>query len=142
MLILLLTSVYPMSPKFQRTLEFGLRWLGLMVVVCGGWEFSSGGKEHKLEGWNLEDTIPINQCVFLWNFNIFHKDWSTFSGGTENNYWTLLWNSISNNLNQMFNFLAQIHDCDSYNTAFLDLFIHSHWEILIMLLSQFLLTYL
>ena len=59
---------------------------------------------------------------------------------------------VSNDLTQMVNFPTRIPDCDSHSPALLDLFISSdasicsamaflHWEILIMLLSQFPLTF-
>ena len=58
---------------------------------------------------------------------------------------------ISNHLTQMVNFLTRIPDCDSHSPPLVDLFISSdasillrffpHWEILIMLLSQFPLTF-
>ena len=58
-------------------------------------------------------------------------------------------NLISNELTQMFNFPTQIPDCDSHSPALLDLYLSSdasiwlslHWELLIMLLSQFPLTF-
>ena len=61
-------------------------------------------------------------------------------------------NSVSNGLTQMVNFPTRIPDCDSHRPAFLDLLLSSdasvcstmaslHWEILIMLLSQFPLTF-
>ena len=60
--------------------------------------------------------------------------------------------SISNNLTQMVNIPAWILDCDSHSPHLLDLLIASdasicsaivyfHWKILIMLLSQFPLTF-
>ena len=58
---------------------------------------------------------------------------------------------ILNNLTQIVNFPTWIPDCDSLNPALLDLFLlmlvfvlqwlSLHWEILIMLLSQFPLTF-
>ena len=58
-------------------------------------------------------------------------------------------NLISNELTQMFNVPTQIPDCDSHSPALLDLYLSSdasiwlslHWELLIMLLSQFPLTF-
>ena len=58
-------------------------------------------------------------------------------------------NLISNELTQMFNFPTQIPDCDSHSPALVDLYLSSdasiwlslHWELLIMLLSQFPLTF-
>ena len=60
--------------------------------------------------------------------------------------------SISNNLTQMVNFPIWIPDCDSHNStfwiylfllmlAFVLQWLHLHWEILIMLLSQFQLNF-
>ena len=57
---------------------------------------------------------------------------------------------ILNDLTQMVNFPTRIPDCDSHSPALLDLFLtlvfvlqwlSLHWEILIMLLSQFPLTF-
>ena len=58
---------------------------------------------------------------------------------------------ISNDLTQMVNFPTRIPDCDSHSPALLDLFLlmlvfvlqwlSIHWEILIMLLSQFPFTF-
>ena len=60
---------------------------------------------------------------------------------------------ISNDLTQMVNFPTRISDCDSHSPALLNLFISSeasicsatalalYWEILIMLLSWFQLTF-
>ena len=83
---------------------------------------------------------------------VHHKDWLTYSGGMDKSG-ELCYNfSISNDLNQMANFPNEISDCDSHSPALLDLFLSSeanvcstmafpHWEILIMLLSQFPLTF-
>ena len=57
------------------------------------------------------------------DFNIHHKDWLTYSGGTDRPG-ELCYNfSISNDLTQMVAFLTQIPDCDSNSPALLDLFI-------------------
>ena len=86
------------------------------------------------------------------DFYVHHKDWFTYSGGTDRSG-ELCYNfSISNGLTQMANFPARIPDCDSHKPALLDLFLSSdasicstmaslHWEILIMLLSRFPLTF-
>ena len=86
------------------------------------------------------------------DFYVHHKDWFTYSGGTDRSG-ELCYNfSISNGLTQMANFPARIPDCDSHKLALLDLFLSSdasicstmaslHWEILIMLLSRFPLTF-
>ena len=86
------------------------------------------------------------------DFNVHHKDCLTYSGGTDRSG-ELCYNfSISNDVTQMVNFPTWIPDCDSHSPALLDLFLSSdasicstmaslHWEILIMLLSQFPLTF-
>ena len=90
---------------------------------------------------NIDEVLSINPSanVFIFgNFNVHHKDWLTYS--------------ISNDFTQIINFPTRIPDCDSHSPALLDLFISLtlvfvlqwlslHWEILIMLLSQFPLTF-
>ena len=65
---------------------------------------------------NMVDVLTINRYanVFvLADFNVHHKDWLTYSGGTDRSG-ELCYNfSISNNLTQMVNFPAWIPDCDS-----------------------------
>ena len=104
---------------------------------------------------NIDEVLLINSSanVFVFeSFNIHHQDLLTYSSGTD---WPgeLCYNfSISNDLTQMVNFPIQIPDYDSYSPALLDLFIYAvykyvlqrlslHWEILIMLLTQFPLTF-
>ena len=103
---------------------------------------------------NIDEVLLINPSanVFVFgDFNVHHKDWPTYSGGT-NQLGELCYNfSISNDLTQMVNFLTRISDCDSHSPALLDLFLLTqvfvlqwlslHWEILILLLSQFPLTF-
>ena len=90
-------------------------------------------------------------CLSLETLNVHHKDWLTYSGGTDRSD-ELCYNfSILNDLTQMVKFLTRIPDCDSHSPAFLDLFLLTlefvlqrlslPWEILIMLLSQFPLTF-
>ena len=74
---------------------------------------------------NIDEVLSINpSAVFIFgDFNIYHKDWLTYSGGTD---WPgeLSYNfSISNDLTQMVNFPTRIQDCDSHSPALLDLFI-------------------
>ena len=64
--------------------------------------------------------------VFVFEeFNVYHKDWLTYSGGNDrpgefyHNF------SISNDLTQMFNFPIRISDSDSHGPALLNLFISS-----------------
>ena len=103
---------------------------------------------------NIDEVLSINpSAVFVFgDFNGHHKDWLNYSGGTDRSG-ELCYNfSISNDLTQIVNFPTQIPDCDSHSPALLDLFISSDasisstmafllWEILIMLLSQFPLTF-
>ena len=103
---------------------------------------------------NIDEVLLINPSanVFIFgNFNVHHKDWFAYSGGTDR-AGELCYNfSTSNNLTQIVNFPTRIPDCDSDSPTLLHLFISSdasicstmaslHWEILIMLLSQFPLT--
>ena len=63
------------------------------------------------------------------DFNIHHKDWLTYSGGTDRPG-ELCYNfSISNDLTQIVNFPTWIPDCDSHSPAILDLFISSDASI-------------
>ena len=58
-------------------------------------------------------------------FNIHHKDWLTYSGGTDRSG-ELCYNfSISNDFTQIVNFPTWIPDCDSHSPALLDLFLSS-----------------
>ena len=95
---------------------------------------------------------PSAHVFVFGDFTVHHKNWLTHSGGTDRPG-ELCYNfSISNDLTQIVNFPTRIPDCDSHGTALLDLFLSSelvfvlqwlslHWEILIMLLSQFPLTF-
>ena len=104
---------------------------------------------------NIDEVLSINPSanVFVFgDFNVHHKDWLTYSGGTDRPG-ELYYNfSISNGLPKMVNFPTRIHNCDSHSPALLDLFLSSdatmvlqwislHWETLIMLLSQSPLTF-
>ena len=63
------------------------------------------------------------------DFNIHHKDWLTYSGGTDRPG-ELCYNfSISNDLTQMVNFPTRIPDCDSHSPALLDFFLSSDASI-------------
>ena len=81
-------------------------------------------------------------------FNDHHKDWLTYSGGTDRpGELTIFLSQIT----QMVSFPTEIPDCDSHSPVLLDLFLlmlvfvlqwlSLHLEILIMLLSQFPLTF-
>ena len=91
---------------------------------------------------NIDEVLLINPCanVFVFgDFNVHHKDWLTYSGGNDR--------SAELCYNQIVNVPARIPDSDSHSPALLDLFLLTlvfvlrrlslHWEILIMLLSQF-----
>ena len=96
---------------------------------------------------NTDEVLLINLSanVFVfWDFNIHHKDWLTYSGGTDRSGEFCYNCSISNDFTQMVNFPTWILNCDSHSSALLDLFTSNasilqrlflHWEILIMLLS-------
>ena len=63
------------------------------------------------------------------DFNLHHRDWLTYSGGTDRSD-ELRYNfSISNGLTQTVNFPTRISDCDSHSPALLDLFISSDASI-------------
>ena len=81
---------------------------------------------------NIDEILLINSFanVFVFvNFNVHHKDWLTYFGGTDRPG-ELCYNfSISNDLIQMVNFPTRIHDCDSQRSALIDLFISSDTTI-------------
>ena len=67
--------------------------------------------------------------AFFGDFNIHHKDWLIYSGGTDRPG-ELCYNfSTSNDLTQMVNFPTQFSDCDSHSRALLDLFLSSDASI-------------
>ena len=83
---------------------------------------------------NLEEVLLINPSanVFVFvDFNIHHKDWLTYSGGTDrpgdlcNNF------SISNEITRMVNFPIRIPDCDSHSHVLLDLFLFLSFDAII-----------
>ena len=75
---------------------------------------------------NLDEVLSINPSAntFVFgDFNVHHKDWLTYSGGTDQPV-ELCYNfSIVNQLTRMINFSIRIPDCDSHNLALLDLFL-------------------
>ena len=101
---------------------------------------------------NIDEVLSINPSanVFVFqDFNVHHKDWLTYFDGTDQPG-ELCYNfSISDDLTQMVNFPTQISN--SHSPAILDLFpsfdasilqrFFLRWKILIMLLSQFKLTF-
>ena len=81
---------------------------------------------------NIDEVLSINPSanVFVFeDFNVHHKDWLTYSRGTDRPG-ELCYNfSISNNLTQIVNSPTRIPDCDSHSPALLDLFISSDASI-------------
>ena len=102
---------------------------------------------------NINELLLISPSVFVFgDFNIHHKDWVTYSGGTDQPG-ELCYNfSTSNDLTQMVNFPTQIPDCDSHSPALFWIYffplvlvfilhcLSLCWETL-MLLPQFPLTF-
>ena len=103
---------------------------------------------------NVDEILFINPSANVFVFgdlNVHHKDWLTYSGGTERPG-KLFYNfSISNDLMQMVNFPTQISVTLTALLFWIYLFLLTlvfvlqwlslHWEILIMLLSQLPLTF-
>ena len=81
---------------------------------------------------NIDEVLSINPSanVFVFgDFNVHHKDWLTYSGGTDRSG-ELCYNfSISNDLTQMVNLPSRIPDCDSHSPALFNLFISSDASI-------------
>ena len=81
---------------------------------------------------NIDEVLSINPSanVFVFgDFNVHHKDWLTYSGGTDRPG-ELCYNfSISNDLTQIVNFPIRTPDCDSHSLALLDLFVSSDASI-------------
>ena len=90
---------------------------------------------------NIDEVLSINPSanVFVFgDFNIHHKDWLTYSGGTDRSG-KLCYNfSPKTLLNfptqipvsySVSNFPTQIPDCDSHSPALLDLFLSSYMSI-------------
>ena len=75
---------------------------------------------------NIDEVLSINPSanIFVFgDFNVLHKDWLTYCGGTDRSG-ELCYNfSITNDLTQMVNFPTRISDCDSHNPALLNLFL-------------------
>ena len=75
---------------------------------------------------NIDEVLSITQSanVFIFgDFNVHHKDWLTFSGGTDRPG-ELCYNfSISSDVTQIVNFPTWIPGCDSHSPALLDLFL-------------------
>ena len=63
------------------------------------------------------------------DFNVPHKDWLTYSSGTNRSGQLCYSFSISNDLTQMINFPTRISHCDSHSPSLLDLFHYSDTSI-------------
>ena len=81
---------------------------------------------------NIDEVLSINLSANMFvfeDFNVHHKDWLTYSGGTDRPG-ELYYNfSISDDLTQIVNFPTWIPDSDSHSPALLDLFISSDASI-------------
>ena len=88
---------------------------------------------------NIDEVLSINPSanVFAFgDFNVHHKDWLTYSGGTDRPG-ELCYNFfISNDLTQMVNFSTWIPDCESYSPVSLDLFLSSELVFVLQWLSN------
>ena len=81
---------------------------------------------------NIDEVLSINPSATAFvfgDFNVHHKDWLTYFGGTHRPGELCHNFSISNNLTQMANFPTWIADCDSHSPALLDLFFSSDASI-------------
>ena len=81
---------------------------------------------------NIDEVLLINPSanVFVFgDFNVYHKDWRTYSGGTDRPGELCSNFSITNDLTQMVNFPTQVPDCDSHSPALLELFLSSEASI-------------
>ena len=80
----------------------------------------------------IDEVLSINPSANVFVFGdllVHHKDWLTYSGGTDRPG-ELCYNfSISNDLTQMVNFPTRIPDCDSHSPALLDFFLSSDTSI-------------
>ena len=81
---------------------------------------------------NIDEVFSINPSANMFvfgDFNVHHKGWLTYSGGTDRPD-ELCYNfSISNDLIQIVNFPTRIPDCDFHSPAPLDLFLSSDASI-------------
>ena len=66
------------------------------------------------------------RLAFFGDFNVHHKDWLTYSGGTDRSG-----GLCYKNLSQMVNFSTWIPDCGSHSPILLDVFISSDASILL-----------
>ena len=81
---------------------------------------------------NIDEVLSISLSanVFVFgDFNVQHKDWLTYSGGTDKPGELCYYFSISSDLTKIVIFPTQTLDCDSYSPVFLDLFLSSDASI-------------
>ena len=81
---------------------------------------------------NIDEVLSINPSanVFVFgDFNVYHKDWLTYSGGTVRPGELCYDFYISNDFTQIVNFPTCNPDCDSHSPALLDLFLSSDASI-------------
>ena len=81
---------------------------------------------------NIDEFLSINSyasVIVFGDFNVHHKEWLTYSSGTDRPG-ELCYNfSVTNDLTQMLSFPTWIPDCDSHSPFLLDLFISSDASI-------------
>ena len=79
---------------------------------------------------NIDEVLSINLSANVFGkFNVHHKDWFTYSGGTDRSGEFCYNFKISNDLTQMLNFPTQIQNCDSHSSTLLNLFLSSDASI-------------
>ena len=72
---------------------------------------------------------PSANVFVFGDFNVHHKYWLTYSGGTDRSGELSYRFSLSNDLNQMVNFPTWIADCYSHSPALFDFFLSSDASI-------------
>ena len=78
---------------------------------------------------NIDQVLTINAYanVFVFgDFIVHHKDWLTYSGGTDRSGELCFGFSTPNDLTQIFNFPTRIPDCGSHGPGLLDLLLSSN----------------
>ena len=70
---------------------------------------------------NIDEVLLINpsaNAFVFGDFNVHHKDWLTYSGGTDRSGEVFYNFSVSNDLTQMVKFPTRIPDCDFQSCSF------------------------
>ena len=81
---------------------------------------------------NIYESLSISPSVDVFvfgDFNVHHKDWLTYSGGTDRSGELCCNFFISNDLTHMVSFPTHISDCDSHSPALLNLFLFSDTSV-------------